>query len=62
MPYLKSLKKALEDKEQLFTKTELLASDLIPVACSSETFVALRLYRLLRRFEKVGEGLTENLN
>ena len=50
--YLKALKKSLQDKEQLFTKAELLSSDLTPVATSEESFVPLQLYRVVTRAKK----------
>lgn len=60
MPYLKAVKEAIEDKEQLFTKTELTASDLAPVASSSELFIALKLYRLITKVRKIS-GRIENV-
>lgn len=52
LPYLKALKNKLEDKEQLFTSTELMSSDLVPVASSSEMFVSLQLYRMITKIRK----------
>jgi GTPase SAR1 family protein len=53
MPYLKVLKDMIENKEQLFTKTELLSSDLTPVASSEKAFVPIRLYRLITKQQKI---------
>lgn len=52
-PYLDALKKVIENRAQLFTKTELLSSDLVPVASSETSFVALRIYRLITKIKKV---------
>ncbi len=52
MPYLKALKSVIENREQLFTKTELLSSNLVPVASSEESFVSLSLYRLITKIRK----------
>lgn len=52
IPYLKVLKSMIENREQLFTKTELMSSDLVPVASSEEFFVPISLYRLISKVRK----------
>jgi hypothetical protein len=52
IPYLKALKNMIENREQLFTRTELMSSDLVPVASSEKSFVPLSLYRLITKLRK----------
>ena len=53
-PYIRALKRSIEDGTQLFTRGELLEANLKPVAISEAAFVSLRAYRfgLKRRFKR----------
>ena len=54
-PYLRALKRAIEEGTQLFTRGELLAANLRPVAASESSFVSLRVYRfVLKRKNRAG--------
>ena len=52
-PYLRALKRSIEKDTQLFTKGELIAANLPPVAASEASFVALRVFRYVMKHKTV---------
>ncbi len=52
-PYLEALKSYIEDKDQLFTKTEFMPDNIIPIAASTDLFIPLRLHRYTMKISKV---------
>ena len=53
IPYLQALKAIIEDREQLFTKTEFMPNDIVPVAASEQLYVPLRLHRYTFKPKKI---------
>lgn len=59
-PYLRALKHSIEQGTQLFTRGELIAANMKPVAASDSSFVALRVYRFVLKRQK-RHGQTEQV-
>lgn len=52
LPYLRAFKKHIETQSRLFTKTELMAAEIAPIAASENLFISLRLHRFVMRPRK----------
>jgi hypothetical protein len=51
-PYLRALKRSIEKDTQLFTRGELVASDLPPVPTSDKLFISLNVYRYILKLKR----------
>ena len=54
LPYIRAFKLSVEQGTQLFTRGELIAANLKPVAASASSFVSLRTYRFVLKRQRRG--------